>query len=248
MIIEGIRVPPRTYEGGTVAVNGRFAVVVTRVGSPPTATVDTEPLCIATNCLAVLEYTHPTWTCRRCGIIASPESIERYCRNYKAWKTAREKCPSVGRGLLNLPPGADPIRAAATLKLAALPTRVVHLPPQSRPGTVILGIRGGPAIRAIYLGLVLVLDPPEEIDATAPTCGPGCPSLLKHDRKNSVWTCSRHGTVPPPSYNIEPYLRPLDWHLAAPSNTGAILPHVCTAIHNSGRWTGRLEMQLPLQL
>ena len=227
MILKEIRVAPTNFEGDTVEINGHVGVVVTRKGRPPTATVDTKPLCIDKDCLSVLEYTHSGWTCQKCSRVASLASLQEYCRNREAWiVVANRQGPSVDPDLLNdhLPPGADPIRAAATLRLAALPTRVIHLPRQYGPGTVMLGITGGPEIRAITNthSWVFVLDPPAKIAATPPTCASNCASLLQHDGKN--WICTEHGVQDTPHFDIERYLRPLDLPLAARVTPEAFCP------------------------
>ena len=214
--MNGFPIRPRATEGDTVKVAGCFGVVVTRLVRPPTATVDTEPRCTGTGCGSVLEYTYKGWTCERCNSVASLESLREYCRNHEAWRLAYGQRPSIDPGEFDghLPPGTDLMGAAATLRLAALPTRVVHLPRQSRPGTVILGVQGGPAISSIKYGLVVVLDWPAEINATAPSCDQ-CRYPLLYDEMNSVWTCRDHGTLPSRPVGIERYFRPFDWRFAA---------------------------------
>ena len=216
MILKEIRVAPTNFEGDTVEINGHVGVVVTRKGRPPTATVDTEPLCIDKDCLSVLEYTHSGWTCQKCSRVASPASLQEYCRNREAWNVlANPQGQSVAPKFVNdyLPPDAAPFQAAATLLLAALPTRVIHLPHQYGPGTVMPGITGGPEIRAITHSLVFVLDRPAKIAATPPTCASNCASLLQHDGRN--WICTEHGVQDTPDFDIERYLRPLKWLFAA---------------------------------
>ena len=232
LILEDIRVTPTTFvEGDTVEVNGHVGVVVTprggpptgtvgvvvtRRGSPPKAIVDSKPLCTGNDCLSVLEYTRSGWTCQRCRRIASLASLREYCMNRKAWiVVANQQGQSVAPDFVNdhLPPGAAPFLAAATLLRAALPTRVIHLPRQYGPGPVMQGIIRGPEIDKFVLGPVFVLDPPAKIAATPPTCASNCASLLQHDDKN--WICREHGVQDTPHYNIERYLRPLDWPFAA---------------------------------
>ena len=232
MILEDIRVTPTTFvEGDTVEVDGYVGVVVTPRGGPPTATVgvvvtrrgsppkaivDTEPLCIGTDCRSKLEYTRSGWTCQKCSRVASPASLQVYCRNREAWNVlANPQGQSVAPKFVNdyLPPDAAPFQAAATLLRAALPTRVIHLPLQNRPGTVMQGIIRGPEIDKFVLGLVFVLDPPETIAATPPTCASNCASLLQHDGRN--WICTEHGVQDTTDFKIERYLRPLKWLFAA---------------------------------
>ena len=167
MTLEGIHLTPLQYEGDTVSISGGFGVVLKREGRPPTATVDTEPLCRV--CRSVLEYGSTGWICKQCDRIVRRNELLEYCRNREAWQVVSETPSAVDPRTIDdqLPPGADLLGAAAELRLAALPTRVVHLPQHCRPGSLILGVKGGPSIGDIHYGHAVVLDWPRQANAGA---------------------------------------------------------------------------------